>query len=295
MPGTQPRGTHTVGPPLDSVSAVYTPVISPLITPDPGTSSSRGTPSVVSSFPPLPGTSSLSERSFFVPLSSSSSSGGTMPPSSSFLAPTFPQQCDVSMTSTHSLSDVGTSSSQFRKRKFDAGSVSGMQPPGSKRTSRSKTNDLNLVIILNALNSTLNRLADVMEKSLDSTAATTTTAPVTPSSIAVSFFESQTSWSSLAPSQSLVSGPSPVSPGEILDHAMRLTVDDGFLSEDELFVASLFFTSASEDAICAARTFVALDNNKVVQRHFFLSQLNTAALLPGRGKEMNNDNHSMMY
>lgn len=85
-----------------------------------------------------------------------------------------------------------------------------------------------------------------------------------------------------------------MSPREILDHALRLTIDDGFLSEDELFMASLFFTSASEDAIRAARTFVALGNNKVVQRRFLLSQLNMAALLPGQGKEKNDD-HSMMY
>ncbi len=86
-----------------------------------------------------------------------------------------------------------------------------------------------------------------------------------------------------------MSGPSSVlasaSPEDILDQAIRfISADDAFLTEDELLAASLFFTSASEDAIRAARTFMALSNNRTVQRRFLLSQLETAALLPGRGK-----------
>ena len=65
-----------------------------------------------------------------------------------------------------------------------------------------------------------------------------------------------------------------------------------------MLAASLFFTSASEDAVRAARTFVALSNNQVVQHRFLLRQLDTAALLPGRGKGKameDGDDHSMTY
>lgn len=78
-------------------------------------------------------------------------------------------------------------------------------------------------------------------------------------------------------------------------------MSDDSLSEDELLAASLFFTSASDDAVRAARTFVALGNNKVVQHRFLLYQLNVAALLPGRGKGKaaeaveDGDDHSMAY
>jgi hypothetical protein len=168
-------------------------------------------------------------------------------------------------------------------------------PPSSKRTSQSKTNDLNPVIISNNLNSTLNRLADVMEKTLDTATTTTTPAPsvAIPSSIPPPS-ESQSS-------QSLMSGPSSmsasVSPENILSQAIRFISADSILTEDELLAASLFFNSASDDAIRAARTFMALSSNQIVQRRFLLSQLETAALLPGRGKARANDNDdpSMMY
>src|SRR6266436_2867911 len=97
-----------------------------------------------------------------------------------------------------SITTGSAGSSQLRKRKHDARSMSGMQPPSSKQASKSKTNDLNPVIISNALNSTLNRIVDVMERTLD--ASTVTTAPpvivpptsVPPSSIVTSPIESQT-------------------------------------------------------------------------------------------------------
>jgi hypothetical protein len=102
-----------------------------------------------------------------------------------------------------------------------------------------------------------------MEKSLDATATTTSTSTsVTPSPFVASPFESQTSQTTqpLLPSQSLMPGPSSVlasaSPEDILDRAIRfISADDAFLTEDELLAASLFFTSTSEDAIRAARTF----------------------------------------
>jgi len=66
------------------------------------------------------------------------------------------------------------------------------------------------------------------------------------------------------------------------------------LTEDELLAASMFFTSASDDTVRAARTIVALSNNPGVQHRFLLRQLNTAALLPGRGKDKDNYGNSEM-
>jgi hypothetical protein len=161
------------------------------------------------------------------------------------------------------------SSSQLRKRKYDARSASGMQPPSSKRASKSKTDDLNPVIILNALNSTLNRMVDVMERTLDASTTTTTapsaTAPttsITPPSIVNSSINSS------QPSSASVSST------EILYQAIRIISGvDSQLTEDQFLSASLFFTSASDDAIRVAHTFIALGNNQTVQYHFLLSQL----------------------
>jgi len=91
-----------------------------------------------------------------------------------------------------------------------------------------------------------------------------------------------------------------VSNAEILNQAIRIiSADDSFLSEDELLSASLFFTSASEDAIRVARSFIALCNNQVVQYRFLRRQLEIAALLPGRGKakatDTEDDGNFMVY
>jgi hypothetical protein len=197
------------------------------------------------------------------------------------------------MGSAHSIttgSDAG--SSQLRKRKHDARSASGMQPPSSKRASKSKTNDLNPVIISNALNSTLNRIVDVMERTLDAstvtTAAPSVTAPTTsiaPPSIVNSSINSSQPLSASASS------------AEILDQAIRIISGvDSQLTEDQLLSASLFFTSASEDAVRAARTFIALGNNQMVQYRFLLSQLSRSDF-SGRGKAKaveDGDDHFMV-
>jgi hypothetical protein len=47
----------------------------------------------------------------------------------------------------------------------------------------------------------------------------------------------------------------------------------------------MFFMSASEEAFCAAQTFIMLGINPTVQCRFLLRQLTEAALLPGKGKE----------
>ena len=323
MPGIQPRGTHAfdpsshsatemlnavnaeedgaedqVGPldlPMSNMPAAHATASSPLVNPDLGTSPSGGTSSVVSSFPPPSD------------LSASSSSGGTGPLPSSSLPPSVhpqaTQQSDISMGSVRSIM---TGSEAGQKRKRDARSMSGMQPPSSKRSSRSKTNDLNPVIISSALNSTLNRMADVMERSLDVTAATITqTAPTAPSvaspSLVTSPVELQTTQLSSIPSQprGALSNPSSASPSqmEILDQVIRIiSAEDSLLSDDQLLAASLFFTSGSEDAVHAACTFIALGGNQPVQYRFLLHQLEIAALLPGKGKgkAVEDDNQIMV-
>jgi hypothetical protein len=170
-----------------------------------------------------------------------------------------------------------------------------MQPPSSKRAAKGKTSGLDPVIISHNLNSTLNRMVDVMEKSLETGSAAQSSAA-----------QSSAAQSSATPSQiaQLLPIPSPslgpvapasLSPDEILQQAITLTAADGFLTEDELVAASIFFTTSSEDVVRAARTFVTLANNRAAQRRFLLTQLNTAALLPGRGKNKDNNDDPMMY
>lgn len=298
MPGTQPRGTYAfdpnshsatqvlsvinaeedgaedqVGPPVDSF-AVHDPAAPSMPSSFIPTFSTGGTSSVVSH--PFPNTF-----------------GGSLPPPSSELAPTnhhYPahpasqQQTDVFMGPARSAISLTTTSdigSSVRKRKVDA-LMSGIKPPSSKRMAKSKTADLDPVIISNNLNSTLNRMADIMEKSLD---ANPTTDPATTSSVApvLQTVPSQ------SPSISLDSDLS--SSDKVLQQALSFTTTDGFLTEDELYAASLFFTSPSDKVVRAARTFITLGSNRTVQRRFLLNQLRTAALLPEKDTD---DNDSMI-
>ena len=142
---------------------------------------------------------------------------------------------------------------------------------------KSKTADLDPVIISNNLNSTLNRMADIMEKSLDANPATD---PATTSSIAPVLQTIQ------SPSISLGSDLS--SSDKVLQQAINFTTTDGFLTEDELFAALVFFTSSSENVVHTAQTFITLGNNQMVQHCFLLNQLRTAALLPEKDMD-NND------
>jgi hypothetical protein len=327
MPGTQPRGTHAFDPagsssqsathildvvnaeedgaedqvgPLSSESmanmpAVPTSTVSPLVS----MFSCYSTNSFLYFQPVLPnlGSSFISSLSPSDP-SASSSSSARPPPSSSPLPPVHPhlsqqRNLNISMGSVTTSSEA--SSSQLRKRKHDARSSSGMQPPSSKRASRNKTDDINPVVMANALNSTINRMVDMMARTFDAPASTT----FPPPSIVTSPLDFINHPLSSAPSQPLSTSGS--SSTEILDQAVKIiSANDGSLTEDELFAASLFFTSASEDAIRTARTFISLgDNNQSVKYRFLLRQLDTAGLLPGRGKakavEEEDDDLSMMY
>ena len=81
-----------------------------------------------------------------------------------------------------------------------------------------------------------------------------------------------------------------MSSDEVLDQAIRVTIVSEDLTENELLVASMFFTSAPEDAIHVAQTFMAFGNNQVVQCHFLCHQLNMAGLLLGK----DSNNHSVI-
>jgi len=153
----------------------------------------------------------------------------------------------------------------------------------------------------NTLNSTINRMVDMMARTFDAltvtTAAPPSTAFVAPPLIDTSPIEFLTTPLSSAPSQP----PSaPASSTEILDQAVRIiSANDGSLTEDELLAASLFFTDALEEAVRTARTFITLGNkNQSVKYRFLLCQLDIAGLLPGRGKAKaaeDGDDISMLY
>jgi hypothetical protein len=270
MPGTQARGTHAFDPgafsshsatniinaineeedgaedqvdpvdlPVDKTPAAQAAMVFSFVNPDLSNSSSS---SVISSFFPPPNLSA-------------SSSSGARPPQSSSLPRATP---DASMSSIHSGSDVG----QKRKRTSDVKSKSSRQRSagGSLRSSRSKTKDLNPIIISSALNSTLNRMADVMERSLDATAAAITTSSSTAPSTILSVAPpgpptiTPPAASQLSPSPSQPLGPSSsssflssTSSTKILELAIDvISADDSLLSDDELLAASLFFTNISE-------------------------------------------------
>jgi hypothetical protein len=315
MPGAQPRGTHAFEPssqpvlnnvdmtnadsedegedePLLDLSLANIPQAMqpmpsstfPLVTLNHGIPSGA-TPTIASSGSNsalLPLNPSFSE-------STTSVSVGTRPPPSSSLPPTFlptilSQQRDLSISmgsinSRESESDAASGSN--RKRKYDRRSASDTR---SKRSLKSKTSELNPVIISNALNSTLNRLADVMEKTLDATAPTIAPPPVTaiPTTTPPATTIPLTAESRTAQPLDTSSNSSSASPEEILNQAIGITTSDYSLTEDQILAASLFFNSASDDAIRAAHTYIALGKNKVVQHRFLLRQLET--LFPGKGK-----------
>jgi hypothetical protein len=171
MPGTQPRGTHAFDPNKSS-SQSATQVLSIINAEEDGAEDQVGSP--VDSFavrdPAAPTISSAMPSSFVTHAFSTgdtssvashpfpSTSGGSLPPPSSELAsrshhypahPASQQQADVFMGSARSAFSLTTTSdvsSSVRKRKIDA-LAGGMKPPSSKRSAKSKTADLDPVII----------------------------------------------------------------------------------------------------------------------------------------------------
>ena len=230
--------------PVGNMPTAFTSAMSSLFPPAPDAAPLGGTPmanmpaaftSAMSSlFPPSPDTVSLGGTS-------SSRSDVMPPPLSSSISPTthpghasHSQKRHVSVNSvlshtTSSLSDTQTTSSK-RKRKRDA--TGDMPPPTSKRTSKNKTDTLNPVIISSQLNSTLIRLADVMEKSLDVTATSTSIEAPTTTHMASSHASSIPSQLPGLPS---TLSSTVLSDSEVLDKALGIvTVDKDFLSEDDL-------------------------------------------------------------
>ena len=81
---------------------------------------------------------------------------------------------------------------------------------------------------------------------------------------------------------------------EILDQVVRIISGvDSLLTMDQLSLASLFFTSALDDAIHATHTFIALGNNHTVQYFFLLSQLSTS-LAKGKSRVVDNEDDFMV-
>lgn len=300
MPGTQPRGTHAFDPGSSSQSTTQS-LLTVVDTEEDGAEDRLDSPiATVSPIPPDLGTflsSSIVPSLLPQHSSVSSSSAHTQPlPSSSIsLNPPPIQQREVSMTSVHSsitTSDAGTN--HVRKRKSDARSASDIQPPSSKRVSKSKTNNLNPVIISNSLNSTLNRMVDVMERSLDAAAAATTTATTASSEPTMSSTTSAGPPSTINSSaNSSQSSSLPASSTDILDQVVRIiSGGDTCLTEDQLLAASLFFASASDDAVMTARTFLSLEKNPIVQYRFLLSRLDTSG--KGKARAFENDDDPMV-
>ena len=64
------------------------------------------------------------------------------------------------------------------------------------------------------------------------------------------------------------------------------------MTEDQLLAASLFFASASDDAVMTARTFLSLEKNPIVQYHFLLSRLDTSG--KGKARAFENDDDPMV-
>ena len=259
MPGTQPRGTHSFDPSSSScVSA--TQALDSINAENDGEEDQAGPP-LDTPMANMPAAfSSAAMSSLFPPALDTVSLGGTSqsdampPPLSSSISPTthsdhvsHSQKHHVSINSaiSHSTSSETQSTSSNRKRKHDA--TGDIPSSSSKRTSRSKTETLNPVIITNQLNSTLTRLADVMEKSLDVTATsidTMTTHPAPPPSFHASSIPSQ-----LPGPPSTLSSPSS-SNSEVLDKALGIiTADKDFLSEDDLLAASLLFSNTSHEVV----------------------------------------------
>jgi hypothetical protein len=138
-------------------------------------------------------------------------------------------------------------------------------------------------MIINQLNSTLTRLANVMEKSLDVTSTSIDTLTPHPA-------PSPSSHALLIASQ-LLGPPSTQllpssSDSEVLNKALGIVMaDKDFLSKDDLLTASLLFSNTSNEVVRIARTFIALSNMPMVQHRFLVHQLKEAGLRTRKGKE----------
>lgn len=182
-----------------------------------------------------------------------------------------------------SITTSNTGTNHVQKCKSDARLTSSIQPPSFKWMSKSKTNDLNPVIISNSLNSTLNCIIDVMERSFDATAA----AAPSPSK---PMMASTTSAGPLSLINSVT-----LANIQVLDWVVRIiSSSNTCLLEDQLLLASLFFASTSDNAVMTARTSLSFEQNPIVQYCFLFSRLDT--LGKGKARAMkDSDGHSMVW
>ena len=272
IPGTQPRGTYSFDPSSSSVPSVLDKVnaeedgVEDRDGPPLDLSHANITSAFFSSNLNILGFGALPSKPLAFHFSSS---GGAMPPSLSSLPPMAhlghpysTQPCDLSMGSGLAFSQTNSNpgNTQHRKRKHDGQLAGGTHPPSTKHLFKSKASDVNPVIMSTTLNSTINRMFDVMEKMLSSTAITTAPA-AHPTTNTTNISSTVTS-----PSQSAQPLPNPplASLQEVLNQAMKITTSNDTLTEDQLLPVSLFFTSATESTVHTAHTFIALNNNQVV-------------------------------
>jgi hypothetical protein len=312
MPRAQPRGTHSFDPGSSS-SVSATQALNKVNAENDGEEDQAGPPvdtpmvnipaaftlAMSSLFPPPPDTVSLR--------GTSQSSDAMPPPFSSSISPTthvsHSQKTHVSLSSalshtSHTTPSETQTTSSKRKRKHDT--TGDMPPPSSKRTSKNKTETMNPIIISSQLNSTLTRLVDVMEKSLDIT-ATSIEAPTThPAPFPSSSHASSLSIPSQLPGPPSTLSSTSSSDSEVLDKALWIvTADQDFLYEDDLLAASLLFSNTSNEVVRITRTFIALSNTPTVQHRFLVHQLKTAGLRTSMGKRKgraieNDDDFPMM-
>jgi hypothetical protein len=291
MPRAQARGTHSFDPgSLSSGSASQ--ALDTVNAEDDGEEDQAGPP-VDTPMANMPAAFSSAISSLFPPApradteslggASSSQSDAIPPPMTSSISPTThpghaprSQKHRVNPALSHTTSSDTPTTSSMRKRKRDA--TGDMPPPSSKRSSKNKTDTLNPVIISSQLNSTLVRLADVMEKSLDVSATSIDSPTTLPTPLPSSHASSSTPSQPGPPSTSS-------SDSEILDKAVGIvTADKDFLSEDDLLAAILFFSNTSNEVVRIARNFIALSNSPAVQHRYLLHQLTDAGLRSGKGK-----------
>ena len=286
--GEEDEAGPTVDTPMANMPAAFTSTIASLFPSAPGppsadTPMANTMPDFVSTisslFPSAPGPDRDRHDTASFASEGTSRSNAMPPPFSSSISPTTHAAVNRLAFSRTTSSGTPTTSSQ-RKRKRDAAGDMSTPPLSSKRSSKNKTDTMNPVIITSQLNSTLTRLADVMEKSLDVTA---TSIDVEPSSIDSESIPSGSELRLGVPGPSTLSSSS--SDSEVLDKALGIvTADKGFLSEDDLLAASLLFSNTSSDVVRIARTFIALSNTPAVQHRFLVHQLKEAGLRTGKGK-----------
>ncbi len=177
-------------------------------------------------------------------------------------------------SSSHVTSPASGVSGSARpgKHKHDASSTPDMRPPSSKRSSKTGASgskqepQLSPVVMVNALNGTLNRMVDVMQKSID---VSETLVATNPSALLSPTHLSQVQ---AAPPASL-STPVTDDDEAMLTEAFHIaSVNKEFLNDDEMVQACCLFTEHSSGNIRIARRYLDLKHNPTLQ-HLYLRKI----------------------